>query len=344
MAHQPAIGTAMARVLAAMTELGRGLGLTVRPNPADSHQLSLRFEDQSGETLVLVVEPVRQQRTYYQKSDRIGFWYVRADGAAATDPTWTKRLLESVADLVFSPAHDAVASELAARGQQASRPQQESAGGEPEVPVAAGAVAAARDQARESASYTREGGYVGWIPPSPRHVLMNLLKPFYDRYILAILARYIPVEARAADSVLDAMCGRNLPNLTALRRYFAGARIVAATDVDIEERRKAPRGTSVFRADLFAPLPGAQRYQLITVFKPPTGGLGKRIETVFAHLAAALEPGGHLFLVLGESNHTESTTAALNRLGLVIVASEANAVSSILEIEHVWILVARAPR
>jgi hypothetical protein len=182
-------------------------------------------------------------------------------------------------------------------------------------------------------------GFSGPIPASARYVLMKLFKPAYDRYVLSLLSRYLPAEARAADSVLDAMCGRNLPNLVALRRFCATARCIEAVDIDIDERRRLPRGTSVRRADLLEPLSASARYDLITVFKPPTGPLASRIETVFATLAAVLAPNGYLFVVLGEDDQAEYLEEVLRQLDLSLITSEPNSVATRLEVEHKRVLV-----
>jgi MoaA/NifB/PqqE/SkfB family radical SAM enzyme len=163
----------------------------------------------------------------------------------------------------------------------------------------------------------------------------------YERYLTDLLARYVPEAARGGDFVLDAMCGRRLRNLPALRRFFHTARSVHATDIDADDAVKGPPGTSVFRGDARQPPPTTVLYAFIALFKPPDDSAGL-MQQALTNLVAALQPGGHLMIVLAEHTDVEGVLETLRRLGVSVLVSEANALRGLVEPEHKWVIVCRA--
>ncbi|MDP3213255.1 MAG: class I SAM-dependent methyltransferase [Deltaproteobacteria bacterium] len=189
-------------------------------------------------------------------------------------------------------------------------------------------------------------GVVGRIERIREVVLSHIItfwKGQYDRHVVRLLSRYVPADARRAYTILDAMCGSTFTNMAGLRLFFGHCASLSATDIDLLPGTKGPPGIAVFWADLLRPLPTAQRYDLITVFKPPTEALEQCIEVVLQNLAAALRPGGYLFMVLGEEDHVGHMVAVMKRLGMAVITSEANTLPTNLEPGHRWVLVSRAP-
>jgi len=164
----------------------------------------------------------------------------------------------------------------------------------------------------------------------------------YEQYLLRLLAHYVPAGARAATTVLDAMCGQAFPNLGGLRRFFSDAVTVQGTDIDVDERGKTPPGTSLFRADLLQPMTTDHRYDFVAVFKPPGDKPEFPIARAMAHLATALLPEGHLLIVLAEHTDVAPMLAILETLSLATQVSEANALGTFDEPEHKWVIVCRA--
>ncbi len=164
----------------------------------------------------------------------------------------------------------------------------------------------------------------------------------YERYLVDFLSRYVPPEARLADTVLDAMCGQPLRNLPLLRQFFGAAHTVHGADIELDRKTKTPVGTSLFRADLFQPLRTPLRYALIALFKPPSDKPELPIGQALTHLIAALQPGGHLLIVLAEHTEVEAVVAALKRLDVTVLTSESNALRTNVEPQHKWIIVCRA--
>ena len=164
----------------------------------------------------------------------------------------------------------------------------------------------------------------------------------YERYLADLLARYVPPGARAANAVLDAMCGQSLRNLSTLRRFFPAAAVVHGTDIALDPATRAPDGTSVFRADLLRPLSGLAGYAFIALFKPPGETPEQRIGEALVHLVAALQPGGYLLIVLAEHTDIESVLAALARLDVALLTSEPNALRTNIEPEHKWVILCQA--
>ncbi|MFN8642645.1 MAG: hypothetical protein U0802_13710 [Candidatus Binatia bacterium] len=80
---------------------------------------------------------------------------------------------------------------------------------------------------------------------------------------------YTPPELRHARAVLDATCGRDLPNLEILRRFFADAEPRPRGRHQPHRGIEPPPGTALSCVDLCASAARDARYDYITVFKPP---------------------------------------------------------------------------
>lgn len=166
--------------------------------------------------------------------------------------------------------------------------------------------------------------------------------PEYERYLLRLLAHYVPPDARGADTVLDAMCGFGpFANLAGLRKFFADATLVQGCDIKAKRWMRAPAGSSVYFADLQRPLPTNVRYSLITLFKPLGQQSEFSIQQALGHLVAKLHPGGHLLIVLAEQTDVGFMLEAVSRLSLSLRTSEANVLRINSEPEHKWVIVCR---
>ncbi len=163
----------------------------------------------------------------------------------------------------------------------------------------------------------------------------------YDQYLTDLLRHYVPEQARGANLVLDAMCGRRLRNLPVLRRFFPAASSVHATDIDVDEGITGPPGTTVFRSDVSQPAPMSPRYDFIALFKPADNTPGLLRQAV-ATLVASLGNGGHFLIVLAEHTDVDTVLAELGRLNLSVLTSEPNALRASLEPEHKWVIVCRS--
>ena len=175
------------------------------------------------------------------------------------------------------------------------------------------------------------------VPTDPAQVTAE-----YEHYLMDLLARYVPPGARAADAVLDAMCGQSLRNLPVLRRFFHTAATVDGTDIALDPTTRGPNGTSVFRADLLQPPGTLRHYAFIALFKPPGDTPEQPIGQALVHLVAALQPGGHLLLVLAEHTDVEYVLGVLSRLDVALLTSEPNALRANIEPEHKWVIVCQA--
>jgi hypothetical protein len=164
----------------------------------------------------------------------------------------------------------------------------------------------------------------------------------YERYLLALLAHYVPPAARSARAVLDAMCGSSFPNLAGLRRFFRSSDDVHGTDLDLLPGLASPSGTEAFRADLRRPLPDGRRYDFIALFKPPGETPELPVQQALTHLLAALEPGGYLLAVLAEHTDVQPVLEVLRRRGMSVLTSEANTLRHPIEPEHKWVLLCRS--
>ncbi len=323
---QPA-HSAQSRAMAELALVAESMNFKVTETRSAGRQLGACFRATDGSNLDVRFEPARDGTRYYHTGCGLGIWYDSSDSGDDDSPAWLESLLSAICQRLSSQAFAGLAEELAA---QPAGTSESSAAGNTEA-AAADASAA-------------HGDGVGPSSISIRYVLLKVLKPYYDSYVVKLMKHYVPADARDADSVLIAMCGRNLPNVAPLRRFFRSARIFDATDVDLVEGRSAPARTSVFRADLRQPLANQRTYDFITVFKPPVGPLGSEIEKVFVNLSASLTPGGYLFIVLGEDDQSEYISTVLRQHGLKLVTAEPNAVPARLEREHLWIVIGQSPR
>jgi len=89
------------------------LQLTAQVLPAPPTQLVIRIADAHGAALDLFIEAARSDGRYYEHSEHLGFWYGSGVRSAEPAPLWIETLLESVAAQLLSPAHEALARELA---------------------------------------------------------------------------------------------------------------------------------------------------------------------------------------------------------------------------------------
>lgn len=173
----------------------------------------------------------------------------------------------------------------------------------------------------------------------PRQALRKQAE--YEAYLLRLLAHYVPLEAHAAASVLDAMCGGAFPNLAGLRRFFARATIVLGVDNEVNEASKPPEGTTLLHADLHSPLPTTVTFDFAALFKPPGDQVASQLESAIGHIGNSLRLGGHLLIVLAEHTDVARMLAILEKLGLHLVVSELNAWRDACEPEHKWIILCR---
>ncbi len=170
------------------------------------------------------------------------------------------------------------------------------------------------------------------------YVTNGLRAKRYESYLHVLLDHYLPPTAKAAESVLDAMCGRVLPNLRALRSYFPEAKLLGV-DIDVHAAYSPPKGAYVKKVDILRPVAMKERYALVALFKPPTAMLEERLHGVLGRILGLVAPGGHLLIIVLSREEGLLYTDCLRQLGATVTTSEANRFHAAIEPEHDWVIV-----